>query len=75
LFCCPMVLSLLSKNQLNHGRSATIGLEEGWDTMQNAIKNILEGLPEPQITTDDYMILYTYVSIPDHIRLLILKPS
>ncbi|MCH86154.1 cullin-1-like [Trifolium medium] len=48
-------------NMSSSSRSTTIGLEEGWDTMQNAIKNILEGLPEPQITSDNYMILYTLI--------------
>lgn len=41
----------------------TIDLEQGWDFMQKGItklKNILEGLPEPQFSSEDYMMLYTY---------------
>jgi hypothetical protein len=44
-----------------------ISLEEGWNTMQDGINNILEGMPEPQFTSDGYMILYMNVSIPDHV--------
>lgn len=43
----------------------TIDLEQGWDFMQKGVtklKNILEGLPEPQFSSEDYMMLYTYVS-------------
>lgn len=43
----------------------TIDLDQGWDFMLKGIKklkNILEGLPEPQFTSDDYMMLYTYSS-------------
>ncbi|BAS92288.1 Os05g0149600 [Oryza sativa Japonica Group] len=42
----------------------TIDLEEGWAFMQKGItklKNILEGKPEPQFSSEDYMMLYTYV--------------
>lgn len=42
----------------------TIDLEQGWEFMQKGItklKNILEGLPEPQFSSEDYMMLYTYV--------------
>lgn len=41
----------------------TIDLEQGWEFMQKGItklKNILEGLPEPQFSSEDYMMLYTY---------------
>lgn len=41
----------------------TIDLEQGWDFMQKGItklKNILEGFPEPQFSSEDYMMLYTY---------------
>lgn len=41
----------------------TIDLEQGWDFMQKGItklKNILEGLPESQFSSEDYMMLYTY---------------
>jgi hypothetical protein len=44
----------------------TIDLEEGWAFMQKGItklKNILEGKPEPQFSSEDYMMLYTYVSL------------
>ena len=27
------------------------------------LKNILEGKPEPQFSSEDYMMLYTYVSL------------
>ena len=40
-----------------------IDLEEGWEFMEKGItklKNILEGLPEPQFTPEDYKMLYTY---------------
>lgn len=42
----------------------TIDLEQGWEFMQKGItklKNILEGLPEPQFSSEDYMMLYTYL--------------
>jgi hypothetical protein len=42
----------------------TIDLEQGWDFMQKGItklKNILEGKPEPQFSSEDYMMLYTCV--------------
>ncbi|CAN6676928.1 unnamed protein product [Malus baccata var. baccata] len=42
----------------------TIDLEQGWEIMQKGItklKNILEGLPEPQFSSDDYMLLYTTI--------------
>ncbi|MBA0739690.1 hypothetical protein Gogos_012929 [Gossypium gossypioides] len=44
----------------------TIDLEQGWEFMQKGItklKNILEGLPEPQFSSEDYMMLYTSFSI------------
>lgn len=50
----------MTMNQRN-----TIDLEQGWDFMQKGItklKNILEGLPEPQFSSEDYMMLYTYYS-------------
>ncbi|RRT63184.1 hypothetical protein B296_00006856 [Ensete ventricosum] len=40
----------------------TIDLEQGWEFMQKGItklKNILEGLPESQFSSEDYMMLYT----------------
>lgn len=45
----------------------TIDLEQGWEFMQKGItklKNILEGLPEPQFSSEDYMMLYTYLFQP-----------
>jgi cullin 1 len=42
----------------------TIDLEQGWDFMHRGImklKNILEGLPEPQFSPEDYMMLYTTI--------------
>ncbi|KAG4946355.1 hypothetical protein JHK87_042362 [Glycine soja] len=42
----------------------TIDLDQGWDFMQKGIlklKNILEGLPEPQFSSEDYMMLYTTI--------------
>ncbi|OVA15009.1 Cullin [Macleaya cordata] len=42
----------------------TIELEEGWEIMQKGItklKKILEGLPEPQFSSEEYMTLYTTI--------------
>ncbi|XP_009401536.2 cullin-1-like [Musa acuminata AAA Group] len=42
----------------------TIDLEQGWEFMQKGItklKNILEGLPEQQFSSEDYMMLYTTI--------------
>ncbi|KAM3400924.1 hypothetical protein ACQJBY_000996 [Aegilops geniculata] len=42
----------------------TVDLEEGWAFMQKGItklKNILEGKPEPQFSSEDYMMLYTTI--------------
>ncbi|XXG80659.1 hypothetical protein AAC387_Pa09g1475 [Persea americana] len=42
----------------------TTELEQGWEFMQKGItklKNILEGLPEPQFCSEDYMMLYTTI--------------
>ncbi|XP_052205390.1 cullin-1-like isoform X1 [Diospyros lotus] len=42
----------------------TIELDEGWDFMQRGItklKKILEGLPESQFSSEDYMMLYTTI--------------
>nr|ACS69068.1 CULLIN1-like protein 1 [Lilium longiflorum] len=42
----------------------TIDLEQGWEFMQKGItklKKILEGLPEPQFSSEDYMMLYTTI--------------
>uniref|UniRef100_A0A2P2MWE5 Uncharacterized protein MANES_15G013800 n=1 Tax=Rhizophora mucronata TaxID=61149 RepID=A0A2P2MWE5_RHIMU len=49
----------------------TIDLEQGWEFMQKGItklKNILEGLPEPQFSSEDYMMLYTYPLICHYFR-------
>ncbi|KAK7850673.1 cullin-1 [Quercus suber] len=43
------------------GEPEIIRFEQGWELMQKAItklKNILEGLPEPQFSSKDYMMLY-----------------
>jgi len=48
---------------MSMNQRSTIDLEQGWDFMQGGItklKNILEGLPEPQFSSEDYMMLYTY---------------
>jgi cullin 1 len=50
----------------------TIDLEQGWEFMQKGItklKNILEGKPEPQFSSEDYMMLYTCVCPPASISL------
>ncbi|KAJ8573854.1 hypothetical protein K7X08_010365 [Anisodus acutangulus] len=42
----------------------TIDLEQGWDFMQRGVtklKSILEGQPEPQFSSEDYMLLYTTI--------------
>ncbi|KAG8067204.1 hypothetical protein GUJ93_ZPchr0005g15249 [Zizania palustris] len=42
----------------------TINLEEGWTFMQKGItklKNILEGKPESQFSSEDYIMLYTTI--------------
>ncbi|KAL9161360.1 hypothetical protein ABFS82_07G016600 [Erythranthe guttata] len=42
----------------------TIELDKGWDFMERGIvklKNILEGLPEPQFNSEDYILLYTTI--------------
>ncbi|GER46235.1 cullin 1 [Striga asiatica] len=49
----------MAMNQRN-----TIDLDQGWDFMQKGItklKNILEGLPEQQFSSEDYMMLYTTI--------------
>ncbi|CAN6690524.1 unnamed protein product [Malus baccata var. baccata] len=41
-----------------------IELDQGWDYMQKGItklKRILEGLPEPQFSSEEYMMLYTTI--------------
>ncbi|KAK4586764.1 hypothetical protein RGQ29_023789 [Quercus rubra] len=46
------------------GEREIICFEQGWELMQKAItklKNILEGLPEPQFSSEDYMMLYTTI--------------
>ncbi|KAL8121588.1 hypothetical protein AgCh_018360 [Apium graveolens] len=42
----------------------TIDLDNGWEFMQKGItklKKILEGQPEPQFSSEDYMMLYTTI--------------
>ncbi|XP_027769672.1 cullin-1-like isoform X3 [Solanum pennellii] len=43
---------------------STIDLEHGWGIIERGItklKNILEGLPEPQFNSEDYITLYTTI--------------
>ncbi|KAG5628243.1 hypothetical protein H5410_013461 [Solanum commersonii] len=50
--------------EITMNQRSTIDLEHGWDFMQRGItklKNILEGLPEPQFSSEDYMMLYTTI--------------
>lgn len=47
-----------------------IELDQGWDYMQKGItklKKILEGIPEPQFNSEEYMMLYTYPSVILHV--------
>lgn len=40
-----------------------IELEQGWTFMQKGItklKNLLEGVPEQQFNSEEYIMLYTY---------------
>lgn len=49
--------------EITMNQRTTIDLDQGWQFMQRGItklKNILEGLPEPQFSSEDYMMLYTY---------------
>ncbi|XP_075653952.1 cullin-1-like isoform X2 [Castanea sativa] len=49
---------------MTRGEREIILFEQGWELMQKAItklKNILEGLPEPQFSGEDYMMLYTTI--------------
>ncbi|KAM3707670.1 hypothetical protein ACJW31_02G041500 [Castanea mollissima] len=49
---------------MTRGEREIILFEQGWELMQTAItklKNILEGLPEPQFSSEDYMMLYTTI--------------
>ncbi|GLT79421.1 hypothetical protein SLA2020_509100 [Shorea laevis] len=59
--CVNWVLTLGEEVSLER---RTIDLQEGWDLMQKGItklKNILEGLPEPQFSSEDYMMLWTTI--------------
>ncbi|KAH0730543.1 hypothetical protein KY289_001731 [Solanum tuberosum] len=50
--------------EITMNQRSTIDLKHGWDFMQMGItklKNILEGLPEPQFSAEDYMMLYTTI--------------
>ena len=43
-----------------------IELEQGWSFMQKGItklKNLLEGVPEQQFSSEEYMLLYTYAKL------------
>ncbi|KAH0767967.1 hypothetical protein KY285_003838 [Solanum tuberosum] len=49
--------------EITMNQHSTIDLKHGWDFMQRGItklKNILEGLPEPQFSSEDYMMLTIY---------------
>ncbi|XP_075653950.1 cullin-1-like isoform X1 [Castanea sativa] len=51
-------------SSMTRGEREIILFEQGWELMQKAItklKNILEGLPEPQFSGEDYMMLYTTI--------------
>jgi len=44
-----------------------IELEQGWAFMQKGItklKNLLEGVPEQQFNSEEYIMLYTYFFLP-----------
>ncbi|XP_031097803.1 cullin-1 isoform X1 [Ipomoea triloba] len=46
------------------GQRTPIDLDQGWEFMQRGItklKNILEGQPEAQFSSEDYMMLYTTI--------------
>uniref|UniRef100_A0A0C9S2U8 Cullin-1 n=1 Tax=Wollemia nobilis TaxID=56998 RepID=A0A0C9S2U8_9CONI len=46
------------------GERKIIDLEQGWDFMQKGItklKNILEGIPEQQFNSEEYIMLYTTI--------------
>ena len=54
---------ILAGQKMTMNQRNTIDLDQGWDFMQKGItklKNILEGLPEPQFSSEDYMMIYTY---------------
>ncbi|XXG84189.1 hypothetical protein AAC387_Pa10g1758 [Persea americana] len=54
----------LNERRMTMNERKTIELEQGWEFMQKGItklKNILEGLPEPQFSSEDYMMLYTTI--------------
>ncbi|KAG5628227.1 hypothetical protein H5410_013445 [Solanum commersonii] len=51
--------------EITMNQYSTIDLEHGWDFIQRGItklKNILEGLPEPQLSSKDYMKLCTLLT-------------
>ncbi|KAK2996180.1 hypothetical protein RJ639_029530 [Escallonia herrerae] len=66
-FSAGLLTALASRNlhvSVIMNERKTIDLEQGWDFMQKGItklKNILEGLPEPQFSSEDYMMLYTTI--------------
>ncbi|KAI6693064.1 hypothetical protein NL676_020774 [Syzygium grande] len=39
----------------------TINLEQGWEFVQKGITKLLEGLPEPQFCSEDYMMIYATI--------------
>lgn len=51
-----------SRMTMNNERKV-IELEQGWAFMQKGItklKNLLEGVPEQQFNSEEYIMLYTY---------------
>ncbi|URE21625.1 cullin 1 [Musa troglodytarum] len=53
-----------ARRRMSMHERKTIDLEQGWEFMQKGVtklKNILEGLPEPQFSSEDYMMLYTTI--------------
>lgn len=56
----------LNERRMTMNERKTIELEQGWEFMQKGItklKKILEGHQEPQFSSEDYMMLYTYPSL------------
>ncbi|KEH32290.1 cullin-like protein [Medicago truncatula] len=48
---------------MSNSERRIISFEEGWDFMQQGIQKLLEGLPELNITADDYMTLSTTIYV------------
>ncbi|KAG6525394.1 hypothetical protein ZIOFF_015350 [Zingiber officinale] len=63
-FAADLVAGRGARSRMSMHERKTIDLEQGWEFMQKGItklKNILEGLPEPQFSSEDYMMLYTTI--------------